>query len=136
MQSYSFTDNISEFKLSDKISYRLKQLDLDGIYEYSKEVEVIIPKPTNYYLAQNYPNPFNPKTTVKYQIPELSFVTLKIYDVLGNEVRTLVSEEKPAGEYKVEFYQASSIKNPVSGVYFYQLQAGNFVQTKKMLLLK
>jgi len=85
-----------------------------------------------YYLLQNYPNPFNPSTTIKYKIPEISFVTLKIYDVLGNEISTLVKEEKPAGSYKVKF-DASGFP---SGIYFYQLQAGSFVETKKMVLLK
>ena len=72
--------------------------------------------PTEYVLFQNYPNPFNPTTTIKYQIPELSFVTLKVYDVLGNEIATLVNEEKPVGNYEVEF-NASELS---SGIYFYQ----------------
>jgi len=86
----------------------------------------------DFKLEQNYPNPFNPATTIKYQIPELSFVTLKIYDVLGSEIITLVNEEKSAGNYEVEF-NASSLP---SGVYFYILQAGSFVETKKMVLMK
>ena len=101
--------------------------------------------PSNFYLAQNYPNPFNPTTKIKYTIPtppvssplvkgrtKEGFVTLKVYDVLGNEIATLVNEEKPAGEYEVEF-DATGLP---SGVYFYQLRAGNFVETKKMVLLK
>jgi CubicO group peptidase (beta-lactamase class C family) len=88
--------------------------------------------PTEYEVTQNFPNPFNPVTTIKYQIPELSFVTLKVYDVLGNEVGTLVNEEKPIGNYEVEF---DGVDLP-SGVYFYRLQAGDFVETKKMILLK
>ncbi|MBT8378803.1 MAG: T9SS type A sorting domain-containing protein [Ignavibacteria bacterium] len=87
---------------------------------------------TSYQLAQNYPNPFNPSTNIKYTIPSESFVQLKIFDVLGNEVATLVNEDKPAGIYDVEFTNAD---NP-SGVYFYTLTAGDFSQTKKMLLLK
>ena len=85
-----------------------------------------------YSMHQNYPNPFNPSTTIKYQIPELSFVTLKVYDVLGNEIKTLVSDEKSAGHFQVE-YDASSLP---SGIYFYRLQAGSFVETKKMVLMK
>ena len=77
-------------------------------------------------------NPFNPTTTIKYQIPELSFVTLKVYDVLGNEIATLVYEEKPVGSYEVDF---NAIGLP-SGIYFYKLQAGSFVETKKMVLMK
>jgi ligand-binding sensor domain-containing protein len=86
----------------------------------------------NYNLLQNYPNPFNPSTTITYQIPELSFVTLKIYDVLGNEITTLVNEEKAIGSYEKEF-DGTALP---SGIYFYQLKAGDFIQTKKMILLK
>ena len=81
---------------------------------------------------QNFPNPFNPITTIKYQIPKLSFVTLKVYDVLGKEIAILVNEEKSAGEYEIEF----DGNNLTSGIYFYRLQAGNFVETKKMVILK
>jgi hypothetical protein len=83
-------------------------------------------------LDQNYPNPFNPNTVIKYSIPEVSKVMLKLYNLLGEEMATLVNEEKVAGYYKVEFNAATL----PSGVYFYQLRAGDFVQTKKMLLLK
>jgi parallel beta-helix repeat protein len=83
-------------------------------------------------LLQNYPNPFNPSTTIKYQISEISFITLKIYDVLGNEVATIVNEEKQVGEYEIEF----SGNELTSGIYFYQLRAGNYIKTKKMLILK
>jgi len=89
-----------------------------------------------FILHQNYPNPFNPTTKIKYQIPGLNFVTLKVYDVLGKEVATLVNEEKSAGTYEVKFNPASGIQNPASGIYFYQLKAGSFIQTKKMILLK
>ena len=85
-----------------------------------------------YSLSNNYPNPFNPTTKIKSQIPELSLVVLKVYDVLGNEIATLVNEEKPIGSYTVEF-DASTLP---SGVYFYQLKAGDFIQTKKMILMK
>jgi hypothetical protein len=85
-----------------------------------------------FMLRQNYPNPFNPSTTIKYQVPELSFVTLKVYDVLGSEIITLVNEEKPVGIYEVEF-DASQL---TSGIYFYRLKANDFTQVKKMILLK
>ena len=88
--------------------------------------------PIKYELNQNYPNPFNPSTTIKYQIPELSFVIVKVYDVLGGEVATLVNEEKPIGNYEVEF-DATGLS---SGIYFYRLKAGDFVETKKMILMK
>ncbi|NNG28157.1 MAG: T9SS type A sorting domain-containing protein [Ignavibacteriaceae bacterium] len=90
--------------------------------------------PKEYLLNQNYPNPFNPITTINYQIPELSFVTLKVYDMLGNEVALLVNEEKPAGKYRIEF-RINNLELS-SGIYFYQLQARKFIETKKMVLLK
>jgi hypothetical protein len=90
-----------------------------------------------FLLNQNYPNPFNPTTTLSFVIGHRSFVTLKVYDVLGNEIATLVNEEKAAGEYEVTFDSHSGeVRNLVSGIYFYQLKAGNFIQTKKMILLK
>ncbi len=91
--------------------------------------DIIVSK---FRLQQNYPNPFNPSTTIKFTINDLRFTTLKVFDVLGNEFAILVNEEKSAGSYEVEF-NASSLP---SGVYFYQLRAGNFVDTKKMVLLR
>jgi hypothetical protein len=88
--------------------------------------------PSNFSLEQNYPNPFNPSTTISYQIPTRIMVTLKLYDILGREVTTLVSEEKPAGTYELTW----NAENLPSGVYFYQLTAGEFIQTRKMILLK
>ena len=89
-----------------------------------------------YQLSQNYPNPFNPSTKISWQSPVGSHQSLKVYDVLGNEVATLVDEYRNAGSYEIEFNPASSIKNPASGVYFYQLKAGEYLETKKMLLIK
>jgi hypothetical protein len=86
----------------------------------------------NYTLSQNYPNPFNPSTTIRYEIPEHSSVTIKVYDILSNEIATLVNEEKTVGEYEIEFNAA----NLPSGIYFYTLSAGNYFSTKKMILLK
>lgn len=88
--------------------------------------------PQTFYLCQNYPNPFNPSTRIQYQVSGISHVTLKVYDVLGNVIATLVNEEKPAGSYEVEF-NASQLS---SGIYFYKLTAGVFIQTKKMVLLR
>ena len=88
--------------------------------------------PNSYNLAQNYPNPFNPTTIINFSIPKTSLVTIKVYDVLGNEVATLVNEEKVQGVYSVTF-DASRL---ASGVYYYQLHAGEYVQTKKMILIK
>lgn len=132
---YSFTDrNLT----AGKYYYRLKQVDFDGKFEYSPTVEVDITA-NEFVLMQNYPNPFNPITKIKFTIPavtlsevEGSFVSLKIFDILGNETAVLVNEEKPAGNYEVIF-DASSLS---SGTYFYRLQAGDFIQTKKLVLMK
>ncbi len=91
---------------------------------------------SNFNLEQNYPNPFNPSTNIKFTISDFGFVTLKVYDVLGNEIAILVNEEKPAGKYEVEFHTSSINHHPSSGVYFYQLNAGSFIQSKKMILVK
>ncbi len=132
-QSYSFIDeNLS----ASKYQYRLKQIDFDGTFEYSSTIEVEVNSPTKFSLEQNYPNPFNPSTKISWQSPVISWQTLKVYDILGNEIATLVNEEKSAGQYEVEFNPESSIKNPASGIYFYQLKAGDFVETKKMILMK
>ena len=88
--------------------------------------------PREFALEQNYPNPFNPNTKIKYSVPHTSNVELKVFDILGNEIETLVNEEKPAGTYEVTWY-ADGLP---SGVYFYQLKASNYIETKKMLLLK
>jgi hypothetical protein len=106
-----------------------------SIYKYSPITSVNISKkelPINYSLNQNFPNPFNPTTTINYSVPKSSFVTIKIYDVLGREVTTLVNENKPIGNYSVQFNAAKL----TSGIYFYRMQAGDFVQTKKLVVLK
>ncbi|MEO8231791.1 MAG: LamG-like jellyroll fold domain-containing protein [Ignavibacteriota bacterium] len=127
--NYSYTDkNLS----AGSYNYRLKQIDFDGSYKYSNTVEVEVNTPKKFALKQNYPNPFNPSTTISFEIPKQSNVLIKVYDVLGNEITTLVNEEKPAGSYQVIF-DASALSN---GVYFYRLQAGSFVETKKMILMK
>jgi hypothetical protein len=95
--------------------------------------------PEGFNLSQNYPNPFNPTTSLQYTVGSRQFVSLKVYDVLGNEVATLVNEEKPAGSYEVEFNAHShsgEVRNLPSGIYFYQLHADSFRETKKMILLK
>jgi len=128
-QSYSFVDKNLE---AGKYQYRLKQIDFDGTFEYSNVIEVEIVPPLKFSLEQNYPNPFNPVTSIQYSINSMQFVTLKVYDVLGKEVATLVNEEKPSGHYEINF----NASNLASGIYYYQLRAGEFVETKKMLLLK
>jgi hypothetical protein len=88
--------------------------------------------PLEFTLSQNYPNPFNPSTTIRYQLPIRSIVTIKMYNILGKEITTLVNEKKDAGKYSINF-NGSSLP---SGVYFYRIQAGSFAETKKMMLLK
>ena len=128
-KEYSFTD--AEL-LPGQHEYRLKQIDIDGSFEYSQNIEITVGSPKDFSLSQNYPNPFNPATTITYQLPKNGSVTLKIYDMLGKEVKTLVNEQKEMGGYTVQF-DASSL---ASGMYVYQLRVNDFVSTKKMLLLK
>jgi hypothetical protein len=136
-KSYLLTD---ESVIPGSYEYRLKQIDFDGTFTYSDIVEVEVLSPNIFSLEQNYPNPFNPSTKIKYTIPSViasetkqsQFVTLKVYDILGNEIATLVNEEISAGEYEVDF----NGKELPSGIYFYELQAGSYVETKKMILLK
>ncbi len=98
------------------------------------EEKVVELTPSNFSLGQNYPNPFNPNTNIQYSIGSRQFVSLKVYNLLGNEVATLVNKEQQAGTYNVPFTMSNL--NLSSGTYFYRLQAGNFVETKKMILLK
>jgi hypothetical protein len=90
----------------------------------------------SFNLYQNCPNPFNPSTVISYQLPVGGYVTLEVFDVLGNKIATLVDEYKTAGTYEVEFNTSSIKHHPSSGVYFYQMRAGDYVNVKKMLLLK
>ena len=130
-KEYSFIDKITEIN-TRLIKYRLKQMDYDGNYEYSDEVFVDNPAPVDYTLQQNYPNPFNPVTIISYSLPVKSEVELVIYNALGEGVMQLENEEKEAGRYSVKF-NATEL---TSGIYFYRLQAGEFVETKKMVLLR
>ncbi len=128
-KSYSYTDATAP---SGKVQYRLKQIDFDGKYEYSEVVEVTIDAPAKFELEQNYPNPFNPTTAISYQLSAVSHVTLKVYDVLGREVATLVNEKQNAGVYKIAF-DGSKYS---SGVYFYRIRANQFIATRKFVLMK
>ena len=127
-------------------SSTLKGCIIDGIVYGDTSVVTRVDKPHpviyRYELEQNYPNPFNPTTTIRYKIPVSGLVTLKVFDVLGREVTTLVNEEKPAGIYEIEFDSHSGLsplgeaRNLTSGVYFYRLKAGRFIKTNKMIYLK
>jgi hypothetical protein len=138
-KEYSFND---ESPLNGLNKYRLKQIDTDGSFEYSDTVEVKIEMPAKYKLSQNYPNPFNPTTTINYSIPnaetlhattqQVTSVQVKIYNMLGQEVATLVDKKQSPGNYEVKF-DASNLN---SGIYFYHLKSGEFSESKKMILLK
>jgi len=130
-QEYSFIDVSLGNK--GKYYYRLNQIDYDGTETYSDVIEIeytLIPKV--FSLSQNYPNPFNPITTLQFGIPKEVKVTLKIYDVIGREVETIVNEKMQPGYYEYKW----NASNFATGVYFYRLTAGSFVQTKKMILMK
>ena len=135
-KQYSFTDKNLQ---SGKYQYRLKMIDNDGSFTYSKVVEVEITLPKNFELSQNYPNPFNPTTKINYSLPNDSRVTLEVYNIIGERVAQLVNEQQSAGYYTVNF--GTSSKNITSGIYIYKLTAAdntgkNFSSIKKMMLLK
>ncbi len=131
--SYHFTDNSP---LQGNSIYRLKQIDFNGTFRIYGPVEVNFNGVTDYSLSQNYPNPFNPSTIIKYAVPQAGNVEIKIYNLLGSEIVTLVNEYKEAGKYFVEFSTNNLKSNIGSGVYFYTIKAGAFVKTKKMIVLK
>lgn len=128
-KTYHFSDNPGQIA---GFIYRLKQIDYDGTFEYSNEIEVELTLPKDFELVQNYPNPFNPLTMISWKLAKDSHVTIKVYDVLGNEITTLVNETKPAGIYQIEF----DGNNLSSGTYFYRIDASEFSQIKKMSLIK
>jgi len=148
---YTFLENLGLYHYSYYVDFvqsssYLRGCLINGVLYGDTTVVSVKDKPTltpnTFRLEQNYPNPFNPSTKIKFTIPATSlntfskgegtFVTLKVYDILGNEITTLVNEEKPAGEYEVKF-TASDLS---SGIYFYLLKAGDNIQSKKMILLK
>lgn len=129
--TYSYIDDNVNF---GTYYYRLKQIDNDGTFTYFKVVAVDLGSPVNFRLNQNFPNPFNPSTKISFVVPAnvKEKITLKIFDLLGNEIITLVNDTLPSGEHEVEFV-ASNLR---SGVYLYRLTAGNFSETKKMVYIK
>ncbi len=131
--SYYSTDDILPARGTYK--YRLKQIDVDGSYKYYYlNTEVVFNVPDVFQLSQNYPNPFNPLTVIRYSLAEECFVTMKIYNILGKEIASLVSGVQKAGSYEIKLN--SKDYNLSSGVYFYALKAGEFSSTKKMIINK
>ena len=128
---YGFLDDIRKLQ-SALISYRLKQIDFNGTYEYSSEIQINNTVPSEFSLKQNFPNPFNPSTQINFSIPQTSLVVLKVYDVTGREVATLLNQYKTAGSYTLNF-NATEL---ASGIYYYTIAAGSFSSTKKMILMK
>ncbi|GAB1349185.1 hypothetical protein MASR1M107_13980 [Ignavibacteriales bacterium] len=132
------TTKITEYAYTDKgvktgkYQYRLKQIDFDGSINYSYAIEVEVGTPMTFELSQNFPNPFNPTTTISYRIPETSGVTLKIFDVTGTEVMTLVNQKQEAGSYTINF----DATNLASGMYIYKIESGKYNAVKKMMLMK
>ena len=131
---YSYIDkNI----VSGKYYYRLKQVDYNGTFEYSKEIEVTVGLPITFSLEQNFPNPFNPSTKIKYSIPTAGIVKLVIYNLLGEQITTLVNQNVEPGFYTVEWNGTNNFGVSVpSGIYFYRIEAGNYINVKKMVILK
>jgi hypothetical protein len=127
--NYSFTDKSAA---PGQYNYRLRIVDNDGTYKYSNIVEANVSAPDKFMLGQNYPNPFNPGTIITYSLPTPSNVKIILYNTLGLNVKVLANEFKEAGNYSVNF-NASGLS---SGIYFYKLEAGQYSQIKKMILLK
>jgi hypothetical protein len=133
IKNYKFVDNLT---VSGKYYYRLKQIDMDGTFEYSPEVEVSINNPDDFSLSQNYPNPFNPSTKVKYSVPFNSNVKLVLYDVLGNKIGQIFEGTKDAGIYEATI-SANDFSFPLtSGIYFLKLETENFQKSIKITLAK
>lgn len=128
-RSYSFNDASLN---SGTYTYRLKQIDFDGSFEYSNEVEVEIATPFDYTLSQNYPNPFNPSTRIEFSIPNSEMVTVSVYNSLGEKVADLVNEVLSAGQHSIDF----NAQGLASGIYIVKMIAGNFTDTRKMSLMK
>jgi hypothetical protein len=128
-KDYSLTDKNPSG--GSKFIYRLKQIDNDGKFEYSKEVEVEL-VPNEFALYQNYPNPFNPATNIQFSLPKAARINLSVYNLLGEKIATLLNEDKEAGFYNVQF-DASKLS---SGVYIYRLTTGDFIKTMKMNFIK
>jgi len=132
LKQYKFDDNTLD--IPGKYFYRLKQVDIDGSFEYSESVEIDIELnfPTEFELSQNFPNPFNPTTNIQFSLPETGQVKLVVFNVIGEQVAELVNKNMEAGNHNVKF-DASDLN---SGIYFYKIEVNGFVQIRKMMFVK
>jgi hypothetical protein len=131
LMNSSITDDITGSVPNNEFGYG--RIDVQAaLQELITDVQKEDDVPVAYSLKQNYPNPFNPSTTIEYSLPDNELVKIKVYDVLGNEITTLVNDIQSAGTYKVSF----DAKNLSTGVYFYRISAGNFQEIRKMIFLK
>ncbi|OQY12526.1 MAG: hypothetical protein B6I31_03035 [Desulfobacteraceae bacterium 4572_19] len=130
-QTYNMNINLSDGSIVSYSVQEIQEITFDGItnIEDAKHIQNII---NTFKLFQNYPNPFNPSTTIRYSVPQISNVVIRVFDLLGREVAILVNKVKPAGCYEIKLNGTAL----PSGVYFYQLRAGSFIDVKKMILLK
>ncbi|MEP0862632.1 MAG: T9SS type A sorting domain-containing protein, partial [Ignavibacterium sp.] len=132
ISNYTFTDNLYENN-SQKLFYRLKQIDFDGTFEYSNILEVEVGTPSEFFLSQNYPNPFNPETKIDYRISEETFVNISLYDVTGRKIKELFNEKKQPGYYTIKL-KGGELS---SGIYFYRLTTtSGYTAVKKLTIIK
>jgi hypothetical protein len=143
IRSYVYVDSISSLLLQNQsvsCTYRLRTIDKNGNDKYSENIQIVLNpilsvnsfSPISYYLMQNYPNPFNPETTVEYGIPIGGIVSIKLYDILGREIKTLIDEYKIKGKYKINVFS----KDLPSQVYFYRITVNNYSEIKRMVVLR
>jgi len=133
-QSYNFSD--TDLQIGNYY-YRLKQIDFDGQVSYSEAVEVVLSAPLDYSLTQNYPNPFNSETKISFKLPEFNSVSFKIFNALGQEIKTLLQQDISAGYHSVS-WNGSDLNGRIvpTGVYYYQIKANNFVETRRLVVLR
>ncbi len=129
-KNYSYSDK-DLFAGGSSFQYRLKQVDTDGTFEYSDVVEVDV-VPTQFELSQNYPNPFNPSTTIRFSLPQATQIKINVYNMIGEQVATIAEGMYETGNHKITF----NASNFPSGAYIYRIESNEFVQVKKMILMK
>jgi len=132
LKDYSFIDADNNLVVELRRNYRLKQIDIDGAFEYSEVISIELKIEKEFKLAQNFPTPFNPSTSISYALPINGFVTIKVYNTIGEEVAELINQNIEAGTHVIQF----NAFNLPTGAYFYRITTENYSETKKMLLIK